>query len=256
MPQNTETRRKELNFGLANNAFGAAAGATGTAAVYRQARAKHLPKREAAIQAKRASRAAARAAKGPSKIGALKTVARSKAKRLVPKRARKYLPHAAIGKSVASQLVNAGADAQSAAFFARERATMGKKAVKKSYYDIGEFDSGMSSGVEIEFGKADKWAERESGRKYRKGQASALMGAGSVASLGYAGKKVADVKVTPLGRQHRAGAALRHLASETRKGTKKSRGRIGAALGASAVLAGGSYQARRMARADGGRRWA
>lgn len=127
-------KRNEQLVGLGNNAFGAAAGAYGTKAVYDQAKAKHYPEqtkaRTLARQQRASDRAAARVKAGKPAFTPLKRVA-NKVGEVVNKVPKKYRAPAAITAAVGSQLVNAGMDAQSAAYFGRELAA-GKKDVKKA----------------------------------------------------------------------------------------------------------------------------
>lgn len=139
-------RRRDINIGLANNAFGAAAGAYGTRAVYQQARAKHLPRMQARYEAKQAAKQARRAAKGPTALSR----AGAKIGNAIPAKVRPAIGPALVAGAVGSQLVNAGADAQSAAFFAAERAKLGNRGRRKESENVRKFDDGFASGVEFD----------------------------------------------------------------------------------------------------------
>lgn len=173
MPELTESqykrRRKEIDFGLANNAFGAAAGAVGTRAVYRQSREKHMPERHAKWAAKRAAK---QAAKKPGRISRVSAHVGSK----IPNRVKPYVGPALVGGAVGTQVLNAGADAQSAAFFARERAAMAaaRRKRKKTESGVAKFDSGMASGVEFgkDFGTWRAQQKKERQKRWRKAKRS------------------------------------------------------------------------------------
>lgn len=102
-PSKAETtykkKRRDVNIGLANNAFGAAAGTVATAQAYK------------------AARGLTKESMGASKLGRL--VLRSK---INPRIAVPLTGTLAVG----TQLANGGMDAQSAGYFAKERATMKK----------------------------------------------------------------------------------------------------------------------------------
>lgn len=108
-------KRRDVNIGLANNATGAAFGAVATA----------------------------QAAYGAKKLIQNKQIKNPKVARFVarhPKLARaKWVVPAAAVLNVAGQAANAGLDAQSGAYFARERKNLSHKPVAKADNGIGTF---------------------------------------------------------------------------------------------------------------------
>ena len=200
-----DTRRKEQQFGLANNAFGAAAGVAGTKAVYNQAKEKYYPEKVAAQrikrQAKVADRAAARYRAGKKPF----TIAQRVKGRVADfgTKHRKVLAPAAIAGGVGMQLVNAGADAQSAAYFSRELATGHRK--KKVAKDAGESMIVAKSvrprtdghGRRItEVSKRVRRFDSESDRKHRLGvyEGLGLTGAAAMGAAGTAGLRTKGLK--------------------------------------------------------------
>lgn len=134
-----EKKRKEQQFGLANNAFGAAAGALGTKAVYQQAKAKQTPEAKAAAAAASEARQAKRVAAGKQAFTPMQRVGRKVSTQAakLPKPVRRLAAPAALATAVGSQVVNAGADAQSAAYFGRELAEGRKAKVAKARDHVG-----------------------------------------------------------------------------------------------------------------------
>lgn len=117
-------KKREVNIGLANNAFGAAAGAAATKMAYDQVKGGINPKTMTWKQD----------APKPSKVGlALKKL------KVSPKKA----AIAAGGALVGSQLINGAMDAQSAQYFARERMNMKppKQKVKKSDRELAIYEA-------------------------------------------------------------------------------------------------------------------
>jgi hypothetical protein len=117
-------KKREVNIGLANNAFGAAAGAAATKLAYDQVKGGINPKTMTWNQDK----------PKPSKVGlALKKLKVSPKKTAV----------IAGGALVGSQLVNAALDAQSTQYFARERVNMKppKQKIKKSDRELAIYEA-------------------------------------------------------------------------------------------------------------------
>jgi hypothetical protein len=195
-----EKKRKEQQFGLANNAFGATAGALATRSVYREKRALHLHDREKRYQAKVVGRqqkasdkAAARFRAGKPIYGPIKT-AREAISARTPKAVKRYAAPAAVAGAVGMQLVNAGADAQSAQYFARELATGPKKSRSASGGQQGKV------GKSLEVSKKFRSYDPESDRRHRLGIYEGLGAVGAAGGAGYAGKDVYErVKAVPKG---------------------------------------------------------
>lgn len=209
-----ETKRKEQQFGLANNAFGAAAGALGTKAVYDQTREKYYkPQADAAKlrrQQKASDKAAGRFAAGKHPFTPLQR-ARAKVGAITSKVPKKYVAPAALGAAVGSQVLNAGADAQSAAYFARELATTPKSSVKKdqmttiqSQMEIAPGRRGSGYGrriTEEPVSKAMRRFDSEADRQHRLGIYEGLGATGAIGAatgggvlLNRQGVKMGNVK--------------------------------------------------------------
>jgi hypothetical protein len=241
-----DKKRKEQQFGLANNAFGAAAGAYGTRAVYQQARQKHYPEqvkaKQIARQQKVSDRAAARYKAGKPAFGAV-TRAKQRVGAVVNKVPKKYLAPAAISAAVGSQLVNAAADAQSAAYFGREIAT-GKKSRSAPDGQQGRVGKSLQS-YDGHVGKAFRSFDPEADRRHRLGIYEGAGAIGTVAGLGYAGRDISQrVKVVPKGtRKASFEAAL------------KRNKRLGIGLGGATAAATGGIAARRAYLRDRNQPW-
>ena len=167
-------KRREVNIGLANNLTGAAFGTVATQQALQLARARmrdpNAPEPEK--YSVRAARAVGR--KFPK-------VARA-AMRFKPKSAKKVM--LGLGAvNVGGQLANAGLDAQSAAYFARERKNLSSKrpvgAVAKSDNGIGTF---YSRDV---VSKRDAWVDPEVRRQRQLSAVSTGAGLAGLASTGY-----------------------------------------------------------------------
>lgn len=200
--KDAQSERKEQAFGLANNAFGATAGAIGTRAVYREARKKHLPGRQAAYEAKQSAKQAARAAKGPSKLAQVGAKIGSK----IPQPVKRYGGPAAVAGAVGMQLANSAADAQSAAYFSRELAKGKQKhGVAKSFSENARVGRRISDSVEVSKRRFDSEADRQhrlgiyEGLGYTGGALSAAGGVYGLkrqgVKLGNIGRKLAKHKV-------------------------------------------------------------
>jgi hypothetical protein len=185
-----EKKRKEQQFGLANNAFGAAAGAVGTKAVYNQAREKHYPERVKATTLRRQQKASDKAARRFTQGKNIYTPmqrAGAQVRRVTSKVPKKYAAPLGIGAAVGSQLVNAGADAQSAAYFGRELATGPRKSRSASGGQSSKVGKNLAySDVNKKFRSYDP----ESDRRHRLGIYEGLAGVGAAGGAGYAGKDV------------------------------------------------------------------
>lgn len=231
-------KRKEVTLGLVNNATGAAFGTVATQQALQLARARmrdpNAP--EPTKYSVRAGRAVAR--KFP-KIGRA-------ALKLKPKNPRNAL--LALGAvNVGGQALNAGLDAQSTAYFARERKNM--KAQQTG--NIKKFDSGMASGVELV--KSD---DRDSVRRsYQQGIGTAGGVGMAGLGLGIAGRNFANAKTRrdiPKGTPFKD-VYLPHLSKPTRstpknmaRGLKKIPKRYGGRLIIpAALMGGGGYIAER-----------
>lgn len=231
-------KRKEVALGLANNATGAAFGAVATQQAISVARAK-LKGKNAAEPEKYSVRAGRAIARKFPKVGRA-------AMKVKPKNPRNAL--LALGAvNVGGQALNAGMDAQSAAYFARER----KNLKAKQTGNIKKFDSGMSSGVELV-----KSQDRDSIRRsYQQGALTA--GGVGMAGLGagIAGRNIANAKTrrdipkgTPL-----KDAYLPHLSKPSRSTPKNVARRLkmvpkrygGRLIIPAALMGGGGYVAQR-----------
>jgi hypothetical protein len=232
-------KRKEVAVGLANNATGAAFGAVATQQALALARARVKDKNapEPTKYSVRAGRAVAR--KFP-KVGRA-------AMRLKPKNPRNAL--IALGAvNVGGQALNAGLDAQSAAYFAREQ----KNLKAKKTGNIEKFDSGMSSGVELY-----KAGDRESVlRSYQQGLATA--GGVGMAGLGVgvAGRNILNAKTRrdiPKGTTFKEAYVTPRVSKPTRSTPKNIARRLkkvpkrygGKLVIPAALMGGGGYIAQR-----------
>jgi len=226
-----DSRRKEQQFGLANNAFGAAAGAIGTKAVYNQAKEKYYPEKVKAkrlkSQTKVADRAAARYRKGKHPFTVVQRTGQ-RIKGVTDKVPKKYVAPAAIAGGVGMQLVNAGADAQSAGYFARELSR--KDPVKKSRDHVGR---------RVEVSKAVRTFDADSDRRHRLG---VYEGLGSTGALVGAGGAVYGLK--------RQGVTAKKVGRKLRKHKVPL-----AALGAATASGTGAVAARRAYNKDRNQPW-
>lgn len=153
-------KRREVNIGLANNATGAAFGTVATA--------------QAALAANRAVKS--------------KTIKSPRIARFVGKHPKlgkaKWVVPAAAALNVGGQLANAGLDAQSGAYFARERQALARKpkeAVVKS-------DNGISTFYEREVVRKDAWVDPEVKRQRQLSATSTAAGLTGAGAIGYAGR--------------------------------------------------------------------
>lgn len=179
-------KRREVNIGLANNATGAAFGAiaTGQAASvarsnYRRLRrdpnAPEPPKSPSLAQ--RGYRAVAGRSPRVARIGA----------RVRPHLTGKNAAKGALvfgGLNVAGQLANAGLDAQSGAYFARER----KDLARKRKEGVVKSDNGIGTFYEREVVRKDAWVDPEVKRQRQLSATSTAGGLTGVGALGYAGR--------------------------------------------------------------------
>lgn len=210
-------KRKEVALGLANNATGAAFGAVATQQALSLARAKMRDK-NAVLPEKYSVRAGRAVARKFPKVGRA-------ALKLKPKNPRNAL--LALGAvNVGGQALNAGMDAQSAAYFARER----KNLKAKQTGNIKKFDSGMSAGVELV-----KSQDRDSIRRsYEQGALTASGVAMAGLGAGIAGRSIVNAKPTRSTPKN----AVRRL----RRIPKRYVGRL---LIPAALMGGGGYIAER-----------
>ncbi len=127
-------KKREVEFGLANNAFGAAAGAGATTTAYKVAR-DNYKKATASPEAKKAAADKLYARKLKIPFTGSKKAGRAAKGIPYGKALKKLKPHHAIAAAgataVGSQLVNGGMDAQSGGYFLKERLKMRKPKTSK-----------------------------------------------------------------------------------------------------------------------------
>lgn len=198
-----EKKRKEQQFGLANNAFGAAAGALGTKAVYQQAKAKQTPEAKAAAAAASEAKQAKRVEQGKHAFTPLQRAGQKVAKPFakLPAPVKRLAAPAALAGAVGSQVVNAGADAQSALYFGNElrEGRQKSKSVAKSFSDNARVGRRISDSVEVSKRRFDSEADRQ----HRLGIYEGLGATGVIAggAGGVYGLKRQGVKLGNVGRK-------------------------------------------------------
>ena len=215
-------KRREVNIGLVNNATGAAFGAIATGQAVDAARRK--VRNPNAPEPVKLSTRALRALRTKSPRFA------SAVKRVTPKDPKKAL--IGLGAvNVGGQLLNAGLDAQSTAYFARER----KNLAAKKTNNVEKFDNGMGSGVELRKSAPPGGDKRMSQQQLAQMAGAAAVGGGAVlgANRIYGPARVArEDKVPPRSEWVKRGAPK----------AKKMAGRAALPL---ALIGGGGYLSHR-----------
>lgn len=241
--QQYNKKKRDIDIGLANNSFGAAMGALATA----------TPAALAVRNARAVRRGQSAAApKPPGRVAQFKTQTAQRTRAALarnPKTA-KTLKHGAWAVPAAlaaGQAFNGAADAQSAAYFAREKKDlMQKKPVEKS------FDNGLGTGVAVEFRKASQWREQRAKRTYEQGIATGIGGAiaaGGAGALGY------NLGTMPVPAAKKGAKRPRTLAAAASRTARANPGRL---IIPAAAMVGGGYVAQRslrMARNEADQRW-
>ena len=206
MTTDQDKRRRAQQIGLANNTFGAAAGAvaTGQAAMLARntMRDRHLSpeQREAAARVRASQPSAARrvASKAPAPLRRLVRGGVSRLPKAL-KDPKVTLPAAALA-NVGAQALNGAMDGQSSWYFARELNK--EKPVRKSDGATDSFErparrdgEGSNIAKAIDYSASVGRAEVTSGKKPSRAsrEAQVALGAGAVGAAGYSGRKVSDI---------------------------------------------------------------
>ena len=230
-------RKREAQFGLANNTAGAAAGAVGSVTAY-----KVIPKTEQALNATKTGRFLKRRHINP----------------------RVAIPLAGTAL-VGSQVVNAGLDAQSAAYFTREVKRLGDKErrmearLSKSYESVFPYVEvpTSESGTSLEVSKAKRRYNPEDERFRRLGIYEGIGFAGGAGALGASAYKTRKL-VAPKWNKWYAGAVGNEKGAAKLKAAGKKLGpaKVPAGLAATgAAMTGLGVVAHRRATQERNARW-